>query len=230
MLVSNVVRKGISENVTESSQLKILRELLSACRLSVCSTDDNGGISSIVGADASSGKRLNRHQLQVALIEISHLIVTLGEAGASSLEDLLSILRDSLSYADHGVRHEAATALVAISQPFPSKGRLFVIESLGTFGANLDAIQTLCHSSYSVSTSSPAQRSRFRLPNIKPTGDYELMKYQSSLHGNALAVSMLLHEFPHVKGVVATAIVSKVFDVVGMLLSCQFNDAFIQVR
>jgi len=38
-----------------------------------------------------------------------------------------------------------------------------------------------------------------------------------------------LHEFPHVKGCVATAIVSKVFDVIGKLLSCQFNDAFIKV-
>ncbi len=191
------------------------------------SNDDE--TSSIGTNDANLGKQLNRHQLQVALIEISHLVVTLGEAGASSLEDLLPVLRESLSYADHGVRHEAAAAYVSISQPFPSKGRLYVIESLGTFGANLDAIQSLCHSSQSAPKSPPMLKSRFRLPNYTNTGDNELLKHQSSLHGNALAVSMLLHEFPHVKGAVATAIVSKVFDVVGKLLSCQFNDTFIKV-
>jgi hypothetical protein len=229
MLASNVVRRGLSENVSESSQLKILRELISACRSSVSSASDDGGNSSVVATETNKGKLLNRHQLQVALIEISHLIVALGEAGASSLEDLLPVLRDSLSYADHGVRHEAAAAYASVAQSFPNEGRLFVIESLGTFGANLDAIQSLCHSSQSVSPSSPVLRSRFRLTHNTNTGDSELMKNQSSLHGNALAVSMLLHEFPHVKGVVATAIVSKVFDVIGKLLSCQFNDAFIKV-
>ncbi len=227
MLASNVVRKGISENVSESSQLKILRELISACRLSVGSSNDDK-ISPIVTTDANVGKQLNRHQLQVALIEISHLVVTLGEAAASSLEDLLPVLRDSLSYADHGVRHEAAVAYASISQPFPSEGRLFVIESLGTFGANLDALQSLCHSTQ-LAPKSTILRSRFRHPDNTNTGDNELLKHQSSLHGNSLAVSMLLHEFPHVQGAVATAIVSKVFDVVGKLLSCQFNDAFIKV-
>lgn len=229
MLASNVVRKGISENASELIQLKILRELISASRLSVSSASEDGGIGPVVATDATRGKQLNRHQLQVALIEISHLIVALGEAGASSLEDLLPVLRDSLSYADHGVRHEAAAAFASVAQAFPSEGRLFVIESLGTFGANLDAIQSLCRTSQSASPSSPVLRSRFRLPKNTTTGDSELMKHQSSLHGNALAVSMLLHEFPHVKGCVATAIVSKVFDVIGKLLSCQFNDDFIKV-
>ena len=38
-----------------------------------------------------------------------------------------------------------------------------------------------------------------------------------------------LHEFPHIFGGVSTAIVSKVFDVVGKLLQCQFNDALTKV-
>lgn len=230
LLASNVIRKGISENVSESSQLKILRELTSACRLAVSSETDAGGISSVTASDTNKRKQLNRHQLQVTLIEISHLIAALGEAGASSLEDLLPVLRDSLSYADHGVRHEAAAAYASIAQVFPSEGRVFVIESLGTFGAKLDAIQNLCVSPPPATPSSPILRSRFRQPkNIVTNTVDEIMKHQSSLHGNALAVSMLLHTFPHVKGFVATAIVSKVFDVVGKLLQCQFNDVFVKV-
>lgn len=41
---------------------------------------------------------------------------------------------------------------------------------------------------------------------------------------------MLMHEFPHIFGGVATAIVSKVFDVIDKLLQCQFNDSFVKVR
>ena len=230
MLASNVVRCGISENLPEQSQLQILRDLILACRSSVSPTAADGGTGSFSRPADTDGKELNRHQLQVALIEISHLIVTLGEAGASSLEDLMSVLRDCLSYPDHGVRHEAAAVYAAMSQAFPSQGRVFVIESLGSFTCNLDAIKSL--SSRVASTSSPVPRRRFgRGPNNETTGttpEDELMKHQSTLHGNALAVSMLLHEFPHLMGGVATAIVTKVFDVIGKLLQCQFDDSFVK--
>lgn len=231
ILTSSVVRRGISENLSESSQLMTLRQLTSACRSSVSSISADGGSGAKRGANTDDHKRLNRHQLQVALVEISHLIVALGEAGASSLEDLLPVLRDSLSHADAGVRHEASAVYASISQAFPTEGRTFVIECLGTFGANLDAIQSL---SRVTAASSPAPRSRFRHSNnndqnIGTTPTAELMKHQATLHGNALAVSMLMHEFPHIIGGIATVIVSKVFDVVGKLLECQFNEGFVKV-
>ena len=227
------MRKGISTNLSESSQLMILRELTSACGSSVTSTTADGGVNS-GGAHSEQKTHLNRHQLQIALVEMSHLIVALGEAGASSLEDLMPVLRDCLGHTDHGVRHEAAAVYASIAQAFPSDGRGFVIESLGSFGANLDAIQSL---SIRVASSvpSPAPRGRFRTwsnheSNRGNTPAAELMKHQSTLHGNALAVSMLMHEFPHTMGGVATAIVSKVFDVIGKLLQCQFNDAFVRAN
>ncbi|KAL9184425.1 hypothetical protein ACHAXT_002511 [Thalassiosira profunda] len=233
LLVSNVVRKGISENLSESSQLMMLRELTSACRSSVSSTTADGGIGgSTTATDSERSKWLNRHQLQVALVEMSHVIVALGEAGASSLEDLLPVLRDCLSHTDHGVRHEAAAVYAAIAQSFPTEMRVFVIESLGSFGANLDAIQSL--SERVASTASSAPRNRFRRSKDEESGSPsptdELIKHQSFLHGNALAVSLLCHEAPHLLGGVATAIVSKVFDVVGKLLRCQFNDAFVRAN
>jgi hypothetical protein len=230
MLTSNVLRRGISENLSESSQLVILRQLTKACRSSVSSTSADGGSGAKRGINTDGHKQLNRHQLQVALVEISHVIVALGEAGASSLEDLLPVLRDTLSHADAGVRHEASIVYASISQAFPTEGRTFVIECLGLFGANLDAIQSL---SRVAAASSPAPRSRFRHSNndhyIGTTPAAELMKHQATLHGNALAVSMLMHEFPHIVGGVATVIVSKVFDVVGKLLDCQFSAGFVKV-
>ena len=107
---------------------------------------------------------------------------------------------------------------------------MFVVESLGAFGANLDAIQSL---SVRAASTSPVQRSRFRRSNNEQSGvplpAEELIKHQATLHGNALAVSMLLHEFPHIRGGVSTAIVSKVFDIIGKLLQCQFNDGVVKV-
>lgn len=231
-MASNVVRKGISEHLSESSQLMVLRELTSACRASVASTDADGGTSPTKASPPENQKRLNRHQLQVALAESSHAIVALGEAAASSLEDLLPVLRDCLSHADHGVRHEAAAAYAAVAQAFPSEGRVFVILSLGSFGANLDAIQNLSSRLASSPSPAPSRTSRFRRNTEKNDGTSpaeELLKHQATLHGNALAISMLMNEFPHVLGGVATAIVSKVFDVIDKLLQCQFNDAFVKV-
>lgn len=202
------MRRGISENLSESAQLLILRELTSACRSSVSSTSADGGTGPArQAADSENAKHLNRHQLQVALVEISHVIVALGEAGASSLEDLMPVLRDCLSYPDHGVRHEAAAVYAAIAQAFPSEGRVFVIESLGSFSANLDAIQSL--SLRVASTASPVPRNRFRRSNSErnagPTPQEELLKHQSTLHGNALAVSMLMHEVRSLRGSSALA-------------------------
>jgi hypothetical protein len=228
LLASNVVRKGITENVPESIQLTILRDLAILCRSSVTHTSPDGGIDAVRSSSSEEkGKYMNRHQLQVALIEISHIVVSVGDSGASSLEDLQPVLRDCLSHPDHGVRHEAAAVYAAIAQAFPSEGRKFAIGSLSGFHANLDAIHSL---SFRVASSpAPAPRKRFSRSRADSsstivTPSDELLQHQATLHGNALAVSMLMHEFPHCYGGIAPAIVSKVFEVAGKLLQCQFDD------
>ena len=235
LLASNVVRKGITENVGESIQLTILRDLATMCRSSVAHTSPDGGTDARRSVGEEKGKQVNRHQLQVALIEMSHIVVSVGEAGASLLEDLHPILQDCLSHPDHGVRHEAAAVYAAIAQAFPSEGRKFAIESLSGFSANLDAIHSL---SFRVaSTPTPAPRKRFgrsrsntseNSSTVTPAD--ELLRHQATLHGNALAVSMLMHEFPHCHGGVATAIVSKAFEVAGKLMQCQFDDKLTKVN
>ena len=62
--------------------------------------------------ESEVGKQLNRHQIQVALIEFYHLIGS-WRSWVVFLEDLLPFLRDCLHYAAHGVRHEAP-ALVSL--------------------------------------------------------------------------------------------------------------------
>ena len=235
LLASNVVRKGITENVSESIQLTILRDLAAMCRSSVVRTTPDGGTDTNRSTNETKGKKMNRHQLQVALIEMSHIVVAVGEAGASSLEDLHPILQDCLCHPDHGVRHEAAALYAAIAQAFPSEGRKFAIESLSGFSVNLDAIQTL---SLKVAlTPTPAPRKIFgrgRTNTADNSGTItpadELLRHQAALHGNALAVSMLMHEFPHCHGGIATAIVSKEFEVAGKLIQCQVDEKLTSIN
>lgn len=175
---------------------------------------------------------MNRHQLQVSLGEMSHLITTLGEAGAASLGDIVAVLKDCLAHHDHGVRLEAASAYAAVAQAFPTEGRKFIIESLSGFSANMDAIQSLSMRVASEAMSTP--KSRFRRgqqdPVIGGSGlSEELMHHQCHMHGNALAVSILMHQFPHVFGGVPRVIVDKTYDVCEKLLQCQSNDSFVKV-
>lgn len=175
---------------------------------------------------------LNRHQIQVALVEMSHLIIGLGEAAAASLEEIMPVLKDCLAHRDHGVRLEAATVYTAVTQAFPCEGRKFVIESLSSFIPNMDAIQSLSLRVASETTSTPKGRFRRGGQDTDITGSRladDLMRHQCHMHGNALAVSMLMHAFPHVIGGIARVIVDKNFDVCEKLLQCQSNETFVNV-
>jgi hypothetical protein len=185
--------------------------------------------------NTENGKILNRHQLQVTLVEISHLITALGEASAASLEEITPVLKDCLAHRDHGVRLEAATVYAAVAQAFPTEGRKFVIESLSGFAANIDAIRTLSSRVAAEAPTTP-KGGRFRrgaqVQEDDSPGSWlseELMQHQFHMHGNALAVSMLMHEFPHVVGGIARVIVDKTFDVCEKLIQCQSDEAFVNV-
>lgn len=168
--------------------------------------------------------------MQVALIEMSHLVITLGEAGAASLEEILPVVKDCLSDRDHGVRFEAATLYASIAQAFPTEGRKFVIESLSGFVANVDTIQSLSMRVASEAPSTP--KGRFRKGakvNVPAPSRHELMQRQCGIHGNALAVSMLMNQFPHILGGIQRVIIDKTFDVCEKLIKCQSNEAFVNV-
>lgn len=177
---------------------------------------------------------LNRHQLQVTLVEMSHLIITLGEAAAASIEELTPVLKDCIAHRDHGVRLEAATAYTAVAQAFPTEGRKFVIESLSGFSANMDAMQLIATRAAAETTSTPKGRFRKGVQENNSTAGTrildQLMQHQCHMHGNALTVSMLMHQFPHVLGGIPRVMVDKTYDVCEKLLLCQTNEAFVKVR
>ena len=144
----------------------------------------------------------------------------------------MPVLKDCLAHRDHGVRLEAATVMAAVAQAFPIEGRKFVIESLSSFLPNMDAIQSLSLRVASETTSTPKGRFRRGVQDNDTAGSRladELVQHQCHMHGNALAVSMLMHEFPHVVGGIARVIVDKTFDVCEKLLQCQSNEAFVNV-
>ena len=192
----------------------------------------DGSVDSSRPTNDEDGKVLNRHQMQVALIEMSHLVITLGEAGAASLEEILPVVKDCLSDRDHGVRFEAATLYASIAQAFPTEGRKFVIESLSGFVANMDTIQSLSMRVASEAPSTPKGRFRkgakVNVPAPSRLSD-ELMQRQCGIHGNALAVSMLMNQFPHILGGIQRVIIDKTFDVCEKLIKCQSNEAFVNV-
>jgi hypothetical protein len=67
----------------------------------------------------ASSCKLNHQQIQVCLIEISHLVASLSEAAAAV--QLVPLLVTFLGHKEHGVRFEAATAVAAVAHAFPEK-------------------------------------------------------------------------------------------------------------
>lgn len=79
---------------------------------------------------------LNQQQIQVCLVEISHLVASLSEAAAAETPQLVPLLLNFLGHKDHGVRFEASTALAAICNVFPRKSFQILDECLGKMKRN----------------------------------------------------------------------------------------------
>lgn len=113
---NRVLRRGLTENMPESMQLIILRDLVTICK---------------AHESIESMHSYNRHQIQVALVEISNLVHCLGEACASYLGELLPALLSCINDSEHGVRHEAAVAFQTVVVNFPSAGRKYIMTAIG---------------------------------------------------------------------------------------------------
>jgi hypothetical protein len=187
LITSRVLRAGLAEIAAESTQLSILHELTA---LSVGQPSDK------------QTKPLNAQQLQVALIEISHVFSTLGEAAGSALEDLVPLLTNSLKHPDQGVRHESAVACAAVAASFPGHARQMLtlaLEEIQAQHAELVTQATVEESSKPVLTS-PKKSSRFGAKiEGSPVVDKSL-HFQYAIHGYALLISILLRELPKFPG------------------------------
>lgn len=212
---SRVLREGLSEMASESMQLTILHELIARCKLT----------------EAKDGNDiLTSNQLQVALVEISHLLTALGEAAAASLDELLPILRTCLGHRVHGVRHEAAVVCAAVAGPFPTRARKMLRSSLDDIQvhhAEIVKLATLGDESGSTGDGgSPGRRSSMRRSKRRQdaTPDHSSLPHQFAIHGNSLMLSILLRELPHLSGGLPSSLLGSSLSVAEILINCQYND------
>jgi hypothetical protein len=221
MAASRVLRQGLSELASESIQLGMLQDLVDMMPQELAAPKDSkeGASKTPIGAVPV----LNANQLQVILIEMSHLIATLGEAAASKVEDLLAKFDVCLVHEAMGVRHESAVACAALTASFPSEGRKLV-------RSNLDAIQNQ-HAQLMKSTSmkdSKEEHSKglrmFRRQSKQDRPVDQSLPYQHAIHGRCLMVSMLIRALPRLPGGLPVSLLSAVLPVAEILVSCQFND------
>ena len=219
LATSRVLRRGLSEMMSETMQLAILRDLVTL------SNPSEDGIS-----------EFNRHQLQVAMVEISHLVTTLGEACASCLDELLPALQYCLSDADHGVRHEAAVAFQAVAVAFPSAGRKYIMTMVGEVQVHQDEVLVLGvsgnHSSNRTAAPGPPQKRRSRRRQGQEKDDTLIpansnigksLNHQYAIHGSALVLAMLLHVLPQLPGGLPAELLDIIIAVADNLVSCQGN-------
>eukprot|EP00752_Nemacystus_decipiens_P013802 g12254.t1 len=107
--VEYIVREGISVPLPELGQQLVAREMLQI-------------LSEVAGsAPPASGfpPLYNEHQIQVCLVELSHLTRALGQACAALKDTLAESLSALLAHPSYGVRFEAAVALASLGSALP---------------------------------------------------------------------------------------------------------------
>ena len=230
---SRVLRRGLAEASSEQVQQALLRELSALCRVSL--GIDYGGSGGAIP--------LNRYQLQIVLIEASHLITALGEAATAGLEDALPVLQMALTHHDHGVRYEAAIAMQAIARAFPQEGRKILLASLDSLMEGWTNLVALAGNEDSGAAESKKEESptrRRRLIRRNKGGDSpaksqssaqmeQSLQHQYSVHGYALVITLLLHELPLASGGISIEILDKIITVAYSLVKCQDNELLAKV-
>ncbi len=238
LIVGRILRRGLSEMMSETMQLSLLRDFASMI--------------------ASSDRKWNKHQRQVALVEISHLVSTLGEACASGLDELVPSLQQCLAHSDHGVRYEAAVAFQAVTLAFPSAGRKYIMSMVDEIQVHHDEILALVNnreilsmsSSESMaedSNSSPTKgnrrfrRKQEKMPSKSFPSSSQLsasiqiayeksIEHQYALHGNSLVLSLVLHVMPKLPGGLPSELLDIIIAVADNLISSQGNGLLSQTQ
>lgn len=209
LLTNRVLRDGLSEQMTEISQLALLHLLLDLC--------------------CNKQSALKGNQLQVILVEISHLFATLGEATASSLEEVIPGLLKCLYHPDHGVRYEAAVACSAIASVFPSEGRKLVRECISKVQLEHAELMSIASTGGLVDARSEASTPRFRFGRNSPSkkgGKIDgTLKHQYAIHGMSLVIAFVVRDLPDLAGGLPIEILETVMSLCEILVSTSSNDA-----
>jgi len=213
----SVIRFGISELATETAQLSLLQDLLQLLDPTAASS---------LGIDCTA------NQIQVILVEISHLLCALGEASASKVEILSERLKACLSHPSHGVRHEAAVACGAFVACHPAEGRKMLVtalEDVQTRHAELMVVAKRGGNEEAGGISTDPKRSfgrMFRRPKKEAEKkiDDPTLTHQYAIHGTCLMVSIAVRELPHVSGGIAKEHIAAALSLAEVLVACQFNE------
>ena len=208
LLTNRVLRDGFAEHMTEITQLKFLHELVDLC--------------------VNKQNALKGNQLQVILIEISHLFVTLGEGTASSLEHLVPGLLKCLRHPDHGVRYEAATACAAITSVFPAEGRKIIRDCVNRIQFEHAELMNVISSGDHLSSTAEASTPRFRFGRNTPSKQTKqvdkTLKHQFAIHGMSLMIAIVIRDLPDLPGGLPTDILDTVMSICEVLTSTLTNE------
>jgi len=208
VLTNRVLRDGLGEQLSEATQLKILHEMIDLC--------------------ANKQNALKANQLQVILVEISHLFFSLGEATASSLEELVPGLLKCLRHPDHGVRYEAAITSAAIASVFPGEGRRLVRDGLNRIQEEYEELMSVASSSEQLHSGAESSAPRFRFgmtsQNKKKKTVDKTLKHQFAIHGMSFMVATVVRDLPHLPGGLPTDILDTIMSVCEKLISTLTND------
>ena len=231
LATSRVLRHGLAELAAEPVQLALLQELLVLLILPLSATS-----SSTAATAAEPTTVLNSYQLQVVLTEISHLLATLGEAAASKVDDIVARLRRCLAHEDNGVRHEAAVAMLALGNSFPSHGRKLVLETLKELEQDVTKLWTspsdlAVEGDNNSSAESPTATSLriFRRGAVSQKKQAEPSSVMTSpihfaIHGKALMVSLLLRDLTRLPGGLPREYLRFALSVAHALVASQFHE------
>lgn len=223
-LVSRVFRQGLTEGSTEPIQLGLLDDWVSSIDLHHQSARSNDE-----ATQKGPAKTLNANQLQVALVEISHLIASLKESISSKVDEILVAIRRLLSHSDTGVRFEAAVAISAlVNNNFPSVGYKIFPELISEIQVHHAELMRLATSGETNSDDPQPKQNTLRMFRKKENKVDASAPHQHAIHGKAVLMSLLLRGLPQSGDGLPKSLIASVIPVTEVLVSCQFNDTLTQ--
>ena len=229
-----ILRDGIATGSPEPMQLALLQDLVSLLPTTSASAatgvqSQSSPATAVMGGGAAL---LNANQLQCILVELSHLMATLGGEGITAkVSELVAALKPCLEHEDAGVRHEAAVACHSLCVAHPDAGRELVCEALinvQMHHAQLMTISSARGGSAEEEKQKGAGKMRMFRRKTKeatsPAVDAETLPHLRAIHGLCLIVAMLVREMPHGSGGLPADLSQTVASVGEILIASQFND------
>ena len=209
-----VIRYGLTELASESTQLSILQELVA-----LLPTSENSPEST-----PKSQYPLQENQVIVVLVEVSNLIVALGEAAGSRIDELKAALNFCLVSSNSEIRYEASVLCVAIASKLPLFGITLIHDSLEIIQQQLALIVEAIPTGQGTAKERNDQNSTIFGRAPKLTASVSNASNESTILGRSLVISMLTKAMPsHPDGFPRSAL-SEVLNVAEMLISSQFNE------